>query len=75
MYTYQCQDGRREYISKTLLKTSGGVVNAYDIASNKLRSDMGITYQAETERLIDAFKEVGLLVSSVVLSFYHDCFL
>lgn len=48
------------------------VVNAYDIASNKLRNDMGITYQAETERLIDAFKEVGLYVSSVILSFYHE---
>ena len=48
------------------------VVNSYDIASNKVRNDMGITYQAETERLIDAFKEVGLYVSSVVLSFYHD---
>ena len=31
LYTYQCQDGRREYISKSLLRTSGTAVNAYEI--------------------------------------------
>ena len=55
------------------------VVNSDDINSNKVRTDIGITYQAETERLIDAFNEIGLYVSSVVLSFYRpspliDCF-
>ena len=48
------------------------VVNSDDINSNKVRNDIGISYQAETERLIDAFKEVGLYVSSVVLSFYQS---
>ncbi|MCI5745301.1 MAG: DUF1846 domain-containing protein [Erysipelotrichaceae bacterium] len=48
------------------------VVNSNDINANKVRNDIGITYQAEVERLIDAFKEVGLYVSSVVLSFYQD---
>lgn len=48
------------------------VVNAEDINSNKVRNDIGITYQAEVERLIDAYKESGLLVSSVVLSFYQE---
>ncbi|MBE6132774.1 MAG: DUF1846 domain-containing protein [Erysipelotrichaceae bacterium] len=48
------------------------VVNSADINSNKLRNDMGITYQSEVERLIDAYNEVGLYVSSVVLSFYHE---
>lgn len=48
------------------------VVNSNDINSNKVRNDIGISYQAETERLIDAFNEVGLFVSSVVLSFYQN---
>ena len=48
------------------------VVNSEDISANKVRNDIGITYQAEVERLIDAFNEVDLYVSSVVLSFYKD---
>jgi len=48
------------------------VVNSDDINSNKVRNDTGITYQLEVERLIDAFKETGLYVSSVVLSFYKE---
>ncbi len=47
-------------------------VNADDIISNKLRSDIGITYSTAVERLSDAFRQVGLYVSSVVLSFYKD---
>ena len=48
------------------------VVNSEDINANKVRNDIGITYQAEVERLIDAYNEVDLYVSSVVLSFYKD---
>lgn len=48
------------------------VVNSEDINANKVRNDIGITYEAEVERLIDAFNEVDLYVSSVVLSFYKD---
>ena len=48
------------------------VVNSEDINANKVRNDIGITYQAEVERLIDAFNEVDLYVSSVVLSFYRE---
>ena len=48
------------------------VVNSEDISANKVRNDIGITYQAEVERLIDAYNEVDLYVSSVVLSFYKD---
>lgn len=48
------------------------VVNANDIISNKVRNDTLITYQEEVERLIDTYKEVGLFVSSVVISFYED---
>lgn len=48
------------------------VVNSEDINANKVRNDIGITYQAEVERLIDAFNEVEIYVSSVVLSFYRE---
>ena len=48
------------------------VVNSNDINANKVRNDIGITYQAETERLIDALKAAGFYVSSVVLSFYTE---
>ena len=48
------------------------VVNTNDINSNKVRNDTGITYQDEAERLIDAFRELGLFVSSVVFSFYYE---
>ena len=43
------------------------VVNASDIQNNKVREDLGINYEAEVIRLIDAYKEVGLYVSGVVL--------
>ena len=48
------------------------VVNANDLISNKVRNDTLITYQEEVERLIDTYKEVGLYVSSVVISFYEE---
>ena len=48
------------------------VVNSDDINANKIRNDTGTTYQAEVERLIDAFHEVEIYVSSVVLSFYKE---
>ena len=48
------------------------VVNTNDINSNKVRNDYGITYQSDVERLIDAYKDVGLYVGSVVFSFYYE---
>ena len=48
------------------------VVNSNDIASNKVRGDIGTTYHDEVLRLIDTYKEVGLYVSSVVISFYQE---
>ena len=48
------------------------VVNANDIKSNKMRNDTLISYQEEVERLIDTYREVGLYVSSVVISFYES---
>ena len=47
-------------------------VNADDIKNNKVRNDLGITYQSEVERLIDAYQEAGLYVSSVVFCFFED---
>ena len=46
-------------------------INTNDIKSIKVRNDLGITYQSEVERLIDAYRSVGLLVSSVVLCLYE----
>ncbi len=37
------------------------VISAGDIEKNKVRSDLGITYDVEVLRLIDAFRGVGLL--------------
>lgn len=47
-------------------------VNANDINANKVRNDIGTTYQAEVERLIDLYREIGFYVSSVVISFYEE---
>lgn len=46
------------------------VINAADIAKNKVRSDLGITYEADVLRLIDAFRARGLYVGTVVISQY-----
>ena len=47
------------------------VINADDIERNKMRGDLGITYDLDTLRLIDAFRGCGLYVGSVVISRYH----
>lgn len=46
------------------------VISADDIESNKLRGDLGITYDVDVVRLIDAFTQKGLMVGSVVLTKY-----
>ncbi len=48
------------------------VINASDIEKNKVRGDLGITYDLDVMRLIDAFREVGLYVGSVVLTRYES---
>lgn len=45
-------------------------INAADIESNKIRGDLGITYDDDVLRLIDTFRELGLYVGSVVLTRY-----
>ena len=47
-------------------------INAADIEKNKVRGDLGITYDRDVIRLIDIFRDLGLYVSSVVLTRYHD---
>ena len=46
------------------------VINAADIEKNKIRGDLGITYDEDVLRLIDTFREMELLVGSVVLTRY-----
>lgn len=46
------------------------VISAEDIEKNKVRGDLGITYDLDVLRLIDAFQSVGLLVGSVVITKY-----
>ena len=43
-------------------------INADAIEKNKRRGDLGITYDQEVLRLIDAFTEFGLYVGSVVIT-------
>ena len=43
-------------------------INADDIEKNKVRGDLGITYDRDVIRLIDIFRDFGLYVSSVVLT-------
>ena len=46
------------------------VINATDIEKNKVRSDLGITYDLDVLRLIDAFRSIDLYVGSVVIAQY-----
>ena len=48
------------------------VINADDIEKNKIRGDLGITYDRDVIRLIGVFRDFGLYVSSVVLTRYAD---
>lgn len=47
------------------------VINAQHIEENKVRGDLGITYSQDLMRLIDAFNEAELFVSSVVITHYN----
>lgn len=49
-------------------------VSAADIEKNKIRGDLGITYDDEVMRLIDAFRGMGFLVSGVVITQYAGQF-
>ena len=47
-------------------------INSADIEKNKIRGDLGITYDRDVIRLIDIFRSFGLYVSSVVLTRFQD---
>lgn len=44
------------------------VINAGDIEKSKMRKDLGITYDDDVLRLVDAFRAIDLYVGSVVIS-------
>ena len=46
-------------------------INTDDIEKNKVRGDLGITYDRDVIRLIDIFRGLGLYVSSVVLTRFN----
>ena len=46
------------------------VISAKDIEKNKIRGDLGITYDSDVLRLIDSFHEHGLYVGSVAITQY-----
>src|SRR5699024_11397542 len=44
------------------------VLNAKDLEQEKIRADLGITYQDEALRLIDIFRDEGFMVEHVVIT-------
>lgn len=47
------------------------VISAKDIEKNKVRTDLGITYDVDVLRLRDEFMKRGFLVSAVVITHYN----
>ena len=47
------------------------VISAIDIEKNKVRQDLGITYDADVLRLREEFMKRGFLVSGVVITHYN----
>ena len=47
-------------------------LSADDIERAKRRGDLGITYDEDTLRLIDAFRGIGLYIGSVVITHYRE---
>ncbi|MGI6154273.1 MAG: DUF1846 domain-containing protein [Christensenellaceae bacterium] len=47
-------------------------IKAGDIEKNKIRADIGITYDMDVLRLIDKLRNLGLLVNSVVITQYEE---
>ena len=47
-------------------------INAADIERNKVRADLGITYDLDSLRLIDNIRRMGLYISSIVIAQYND---
>ena len=47
------------------------VISALDIEKNKVRGDLGITYDEDVLRLRSEFEQIGLYVSGVVITHYN----
>ncbi|MEG0546329.1 MAG: DUF1846 domain-containing protein [Oscillospiraceae bacterium] len=47
-------------------------INAGDIEKNKIRGDIGITYDLDVLRLIDIYTKFGFIVCGVVLTQFND---
>ncbi|MCL1822962.1 MAG: DUF1846 domain-containing protein [Oscillospiraceae bacterium] len=47
-------------------------INAADIEKNKIRADLGITYDMDCLRLIDSIRSMGLFISNIVISQYTE---
>ena len=47
------------------------VISAVDIEKNKVRGDLGITYDVDVLRLREAFMSRGFMVNSVVVTHYN----
>lgn len=47
-------------------------IHAGDIERNKVRADFGITYDADTLKTIDDFREWGIDITAVVITRYHN---
>ena len=46
-------------------------INAMDIEKNKIRSDVGISYDQDVLRLMDNISAMGISINSVVITFYQ----
>ena len=47
-------------------------VNANDIEKNKMRGDLGITYDEDVLRLMDIFRSMGFYVGSIVITRFEN---
>ena len=47
-------------------------INANDIEKNKVRGDLGITYDEDALRLLDIFANMGFATAGVVITRYQD---
>ncbi len=45
-------------------------ISACDIEKNRIRADLGLSYDNEVLRLIDKLRELGLYISSIVITLY-----
>ena len=47
-------------------------INTADIENNKIRADLGITYDMDVLRQIDSIRKMGLYISSIVICQYKE---